>query len=226
MFRKLLSNLLSTVGDACNHCGRKLYQSPQEKRVQPWVRDNGDKTFRLNYDLNESSIVFDLGGYEGQWASDIFSKYCCRIYIFEPVPEFAHNIEQRFLKNPKISVHRFGLSGKTCKENLYVSADGSSVFKQSSNSVEITLLKATDFLKEKNIHHIDLMKINIEGGEYSLLEHLIETGFVKNIVNLQIQFHDFVPNARWRMRSIQNGLEKTHKLTYQYEFVWENWELR
>ena len=45
-------------------------------RAAQWFKDNGDKTHRLNYNLNEKSIVFDLGGYEGQWASDIFSKYC------------------------------------------------------------------------------------------------------------------------------------------------------
>jgi FkbM family methyltransferase len=224
--KRRIDSFFKTIGNICYLIARKIYQSPQEIRVAPWFEIQGDKTLRLKYDLNEKSIVFDLGGYEGQWASDIFSKYCCRIYIFEPVPEFAQNIEQRFFKNPKISVHPFGLSGKTCKEKLCVSADGSSVFKQSSNSVEITLLKATDFLKDNNIYHIDLMKINIEGGEYSLLEHLIETGFVKQIDNIQVQFHDFVPNAKGQMQKIQTNLEKTHQLTYQYLFVWENWRIR
>ena len=223
---KLIGIFFSKSSDFCYLISNKLYKSQQEKRVAPWFRNQGDKTLRLDYNLNEKSIVFDLGGYEGQWASDIYSKYCCRIYIFEPVPEFAQNIKQRFLKNPKISVHHFGLAGETCKEILCVSADGSSVFKQSSNSVEITLLKAIDFLNENNIHHIDLMKINIEGGEYSLLEHLIETGFVKQIDNMQVQFHDFVPNAEQRMIEIQQKIATTHNLTYQYKFVWENWKIK
>ena len=68
------------------------------------------------------------------------------------------------------------------------------------------------------------MKINIEGGEYDLLEHFLESGFIKNINNIQIQFHDFIPNAEERMKKIQYELEKTHSLTYQYPFVWENWQ--
>ena len=80
-------------------------------------------------------------------------------------------------------------------------------------------------MSKHNIKKIDLITINIEGSEYDLLEHLIETGFVKNIGNIQIQFHNFVPNATERMHSIQNNLAKTHKLTYQSEFVWENWQL-
>jgi hypothetical protein len=27
-----------------------------------------------------------------------------------------------------------------------------------------------------------------------------------------------------RRKSIQDSLKKTHKITYEYPFVWENWE--
>ena len=34
---------------------------------------------RLVSDLDESSLVFDVGGFEGQWASDIFGRFACRV---------------------------------------------------------------------------------------------------------------------------------------------------
>ena len=68
------------------------------------------------------------------------------------------------------------------------------------------------------------MKINIEGGEYSLLEDLISNRLVANIKDIQVQFHTFAPNALERMKNIQMELSKTHHLTYNYPFVWENWE--
>ena len=68
------------------------------------------------------------------------------------------------------------------------------------------------------------MKINIEGGEYDLLDRLITTGLVGKIDNIQVQFHEFVPNAKERMQNIQKKLSKTHTPTYQYEFIWENWK--
>ena len=46
------------------------------------------------------------------------------------------------------------------------------------------------------------------------------------IANIQVQFHDFVLDAESRMKSIQADLRKTHELTYQYDFVWENWKLK
>lgn len=197
-----------------------------EKRTIPWFVINGDRTFRLNYDLNENSIVFDLGGYEGQWASDIFSKYCCYVHIFEPVKKFSNSIKKRFINNSKIIVHQFGLSEENKVAKIAVDKNSSSVFKKGCALENITLFKAIDFMQKNNIYNIDLMKINIEGGEYDLLDHLILTDFIKNIKNIQIQFHDFVANSEQRMLIIQNNLTKSHNLTYQYPFVWENWKIK
>ena len=99
------------------------------------------------------------------------------------------------------------------------------LYDKDEKTATIEIVKASDFFREKNTRQIDLMKINIEGGEYDLLDHLIESGFVKNIKNIQVQFHDFVPRAMERMKKIQRELQKTHHLTYQYLFVFENWKL-
>lgn len=191
-----------------------------------WVRDCGDRILRLNYDLNEESLILDVGGYRGQWASDIFSMYLCTIHIFEPVSAFAEGIVKRFSKNPKIVVHKVGLSNKTRRAMISCEEDGSSTFRQGTCAEEILLVRASDFLQNSGIGSVDLMKINIEGGEYDLLEHLLAAGLVRHCRNIQVQFHDFVPDASRRMKNIQQQLAITHFLTYQYPFVWENWRLR
>lgn len=204
----------------------KVFPSTQARRVKPWLSVNGDRTLRLNYELNENAVVFDLGGYEGQWASDIFSKYKCTIYLFEPFSPYAKNIQERFAKNDKIHVFTFGLGKADKKLTLYSDNDASSVFKKNGQAHDIEIKKASTFIRNKGISVIDLMKINIEGGEYELLEELIEEGTVKTIKNIQVQFHDFVPDALARMQNIQQLLATTHRPTYQYEFVWENWALK
>lgn len=199
----------------------------REQRVVLWFADNGDKTHRLNYNLTEESTVFDLGGYEGDWASDIFCRYNCQIHIFEPTAEFAENIKNRFSHNKKVNVHPFGLSAETQTVSLYIDGASSSAYKKNGAKIEISLVKAIDFLRETQTNCIDLMKINIEGGEYDLLNHLLDTGYVSKIKNIQVQFHDFiVDDAAEKMKFIQQRLEKTHFLTYHYEFIWENWELK
>ena len=99
----------------------------------------------------------------------------------------------------------------------------------SKTVLPITILpavRAADFIAGQSISRIDLMKINIEGGEYDLLEHLIDSGVIGAIADVQVQFHDFVPHAEKRMEEIQRRLSETHELTWQYKFIWENWKLK
>lgn len=195
-----------------------------KETINSWFQANGDETLRLQYkDLNHSSTVFDLGGYKGQWTSDIFARYCCDIYCFEPVRKFATAIEEKFSKNSRIHIFPFGLAEQTKKATISNSADGSSMF-TGNGQENIQLVQASSFLEKHGIKKIDLLKINIEGGEYDLLDHLIESGTITMVNNLQIQFHNFFPDAEQRMRTIQTNLNRTHRITWQYEFVWENWE--
>jgi len=206
--------------------GKMIRQHTQECRCKSWYANKGDETLRLRYDLTADSVVFDIGGFEGQWASDIFSRYSCSIHVFEPVPEFTEAIRRRFCGNEKIKVYPYGLAHEDMNVSIFLDREGSSVHRRvSADSCRINLRHAGQFLLEQEIDRIDLMKINIEGAEYDLLEHLIETGWVQRIRNIQVQFHDFVPQAEKRMWAIQKALMRTHTLTYRYVFVWESWRL-
>lgn len=201
----------------------KAYKK-QEQRVLEWNRIDGDRTLRLSYPLTENSLVVDVGGFKGQWASEIFDKYCCRVIIFEPIQKFSDEIKNKFLHNKNITCHTLGLSDKNSEVVISLIGDQTSLFKEDSNLEKIQIVNASEFFTAHNVHSIDLIKINIEGEEYNLLENLIESGFIKNIENIQVQFHDFVPRATERMEEIKEKLLQTHTPTYQYEFVWENWK--
>ena len=120
----------------------------------------------------------------------------------------------------------FGLSNNTRKDLLAVDGDASSIFRNTGELKEVSLVRAADFFEEHAIAFVHVMKINIEGGEYDLLEHLIDEKLVTSLDNIQIQFHDFIPDAESRMRGIQEQLARTHYITFRYPFVWENWTLR
>lgn len=199
----------------------------QKKRCKPWFKINGDKTLRLNYNLSKSSIVFDLGGYKGNFAEEIYKRYLCKIFIFEPVKSFYKIIDDKFKDNPKVTAFQYGLANQDKELFISNSEDASSVFIDSEGSEKIELKSILNFINYNKITNVDLIKINIEGGEYEVLESLLASGMIQIFKNLQIQFHDFIiDNANERMENIQAQLAKTHKITYQYKFVWENWEIK
>ncbi len=201
------------------------HYTPEQCRAVPWFNVDGDHSLRINYPLNSGSIAYDVGGYAGDWAEEIYDKYHCSIEIFEPVQDFANAISKKFADKKKVRVHAFGLADKNQRASITLEGPSSSTHKKSKASSPIELKRAGDFI---NAHHkkIDLIKINIEGDEYELLEHLIKSGDIKKIVDIQLQFHKFVPNAQERSVSLRNKLSKTHYLTYYYPWIWENWRLK
>jgi FkbM family methyltransferase len=226
----LLAPVRSAVdfaGKALLCLGQTLLPTNAERRIKGWLRDDAEDRLRLGYDLNDKSLILDVGGYRGRWASDMYSRFSCRILVFEPVPHFSEKLQWRFSHNPRITVYPFGLSNSDRHDTMYLCDDGtSSIRRGSRHTTSVVLRRAADFLSESEIATIDLMKINIEGDEYDLLDHLHESGWIPRIRDLQIQFHDFHPDAGRRMRAIQEKLAQTHRLTYSYPFVWENWRKR
>lgn len=208
----------------------KLYILKDEFTVEVtrWFRDKGDKTLRLDYpELNEESIVFDLGGYKGDFAYAINKKYGCSVYVFEPHPEYYDACIKRFLSNDKVIPFNYGLSDKDGKFLLSDSVDGSSFLNpnhKKKNAIECEVKEIFNVLRQLDISNISLMKINIEGGEYPILLHMISEDKLSLVDNYQIQFHNFIDNADSLRSKIIEGLLKTHIRTWCYTFVWENWK--
>jgi FkbM family methyltransferase len=200
--------------------------SPHDIEVDRFFRANGDKTLRQTYDLGPESLVMDCGGFEGQWASDMFARYGCTIYVFEPVPQFAENLRQRFRRNGRIVIHEVALAAVDGATTLVVCGDASSVFAHGSVRTKARMISAAHWLQANGIGCVDLMKVNIEGGEFDLLDHLIETKAIRLVKELQVQFHDCLPDAPERRDRIRMRLEETHECTWNYPWVWENWRRR
>ena len=190
-----------------------------------WYREKGDEKLRLNYELNEQSIVFDIGGYIGDFSNSIYEKYKCNIYIFEPSTSFYKICLERFKNNNKIFCFNYGLSDSDNEFLLSDEKEASSITKN-KNGVVVKIRKFSKVFEELNVNKIDLLKVNIEGSEYDLMPHIIEEKLIERINNIQIQFHIFISDAKLKRDKINNSLKKTHKRDWCYWFVWENWSLK
>jgi FkbM family methyltransferase len=235
--RRALRRLIELAGGALARLAPLVYRSERERegaRRQEldaqWYADRGDETLRLAYDLSPEAVVLDAGGYHGDWAANIFCKFTCRIEIFEPVPSFAAMIERRFERNPLVTVQRYGLAGEDRRDSIVVDEGGSSTVMTPvgipTRTEQIELRDVIGVIEGLELEEIDLLKINIEGGEYELLERLLSEEAVGHFRYLQIQFHLGAPNGEPRMRAIQDGLSHTHRQMWSYPWVWESWERR
>jgi FkbM family methyltransferase len=190
-----------------------------------------DEDLRYNYSLNQDSIVFDLGGYHGLFSKQIYNRYKCNIHTFEPI-DYLYNICHQELKDlDKVKLYRKVLGDKNDTVNFYVAGDASSIYmawgqvKNENSYAEMVPIDS--YMADENIHEVDLLKMNIEGAEYYLLEYMIDKGILTKFKNIQIQFHEnSVDNWRERYNKITDALSLTHFLTYKFEFKFENWQIK
>jgi FkbM family methyltransferase len=173
-------------------------------------------------DIDKNSLVIDLGGYKGDWTSEIIQRYDPKVFIFEPLIDYHKHICDRFNLNSNVHPINCGLGARNETIEMYHSQDGSGAFVEGKSEI-VNIIDAHTFFIDNSINSIDLFKINIEGGEYELLEYLILTGDILKIKKIQVQFHDFIPNAISRRSKIINSLAKTHKQNWNFYFVWEEW---
>jgi len=197
-----------------------------EISASEWFRRGGDAKFLETHNLNQESVVVDVGGFTGSWAEKTIAKYDPKFFILEPVKSFQNVLDAKFSNNPKVKILKHGL-GTPGNFQISLSGDASSIF-NAANEVAtetISILSFDDFISNNKIKEIDLLQVNIEGAEYDLLDQMLFSSFLTNIKKIQVQFHLNVENAVEKRNSIRARLSNTHRNTLNFPFVWETWEL-
>lgn len=185
-----------------------------EESEAEWVAQNRE-FLRYEYDLTPDDLVIDIGAHEGEFSQKIFDKYGCRVIAIEPTG-YIDKFKDGEVINQAASDHDgFESFGGL---SLYTSIYEPSAHRYPCFDVCTLLEKYSD---------IGLVKVNIEGGEYKLLNHIIDAGLHKRVRNLQVQFHQ-VEGEPWEEMygAIASKLTESHSLTYCYPFCWESWRRR
>lgn len=194
------------------------------EEINKWFTDRGDYTHNITYDLNEDSIIMDLGGYTGVWAQQMIEKYNPYLYILEPVPNFYNGMVSKFSNNNKVKLLNVGISNEDKDGVIFMNGDATSSNLINGESINVKFNTIETILKKFKLESVDLIQINIEGDEYLLLENMLSTGFVNKFKNIQVQFHLGIQNDIERRNKIREGLALNgFKNNFDYPFVWESW---
>ncbi|GAG68899.1 unnamed protein product, partial [marine sediment metagenome] len=156
-----------------------------------WKEAGGLKLYYTHEGIGIDSIVFDIGSYYGSWAKTIADKYGAHIYGFEPVQEFYRRARRGLKNYSKITMLPFGLGSHTRKETMFVSRDSSSLFFKKGKQETVRIISIEDFMSQFKIAFVDLACINIQGGEYELLNFMCSTGLVLKFNRILLQFHEY-----------------------------------
>jgi FkbM family methyltransferase len=127
--------------------------------------------------VKPESVCLDVGANIG-WYTTLFQSLGAEVHSFEPAPNAYSRLKQNVkLNDNSQSVHlnRFGLGDAPSVSDLHLPAnepEGHATLANipSSTSIPIEIRTLDSYLIEKNIDHVDVVKVDIEGGELAFLK--------------------------------------------------------
>jgi FkbM family methyltransferase len=170
---------------------------------------------RYEYPLKPDDLVVDVGGYEGKFANEIRKRYGCRVWCFEPV--FHQEIRSKLY--PGIKLFTSGIGRDNYDQTFQIKGDMTGAWADGSE-IEVSIVNVNEVLNEP----VALLKLNCEGGEYEILEAILDDGDPLLFDNIQVQFHPIFPDSEQRWQKIRERLLVTHELTYDAPWCWENYK--
>ena len=138
--------------------------------------------------INKESVVLDLGANIGDVTSYLYEKFMPSIYSYEPNIICYNHMIKRFKNFSKIKIHNFAVSDFTGKSYLYFHANSRGIndynyiqgatLRHEKDDIDIRKkieIKCIDIKTIlKSFTKIDLIKIDVEGSEYSIMPEIIK----------------------------------------------------
>lgn len=192
--------------------------------IQGFALDGYNDLLYQNLNITSDGIVVVLGGYLGDSASSYNKSFGCQVHVYEPIKDFYKVLKSRFIDLSKVHIESYAVSSYSGIILLSIDGEKTGQFGGSTANVEVETKDISEIIEKLGI--VDLLESNIEGGEYEVLFKLIETGQISKIKVFQIQFHNYGIQNEIDRSKIRLELGKTHNLIFNYEWVWERWELK
>ncbi len=156
--------------------------------------------------LGKDSVIYGGGvGRDVTFEQALVKRFGCNVVLFDPSPT---GLETMSLPENKISQFHFvpvGLSGSNCtlrfapppdpKEGSWFTDGGTAA------TIEVPCVDLSTLMKQNGHDRIDLLKIDIEGAEYDVLDHLLSHKLrVKQVL---VEFHHNILPGIPRSKSIR-----------------------
>ncbi len=159
---------------------------------------NGEEVVLKSILLSKSNpVLFDVGANRGSYSRKALEvNGSTRIHAFEPNYKMFEIVQQKFINFENVILNNCALGESNMKGMLFVpdSKDSlGSVHKRRvfSEEVEIQTIRIQTldtYISENGIEGIDLLKLDVEGHELSVLKGALQTIGSKAIRNIQFEF--------------------------------------
>jgi FkbM family methyltransferase len=132
--------------------------------------------------VKAGDIVVDLGACIGMFTCRALDLGASKVYSVEPSLQLLSttmkNVLPHLVENP----------GSVVPENAFIGSEKNHTLNSFSDSNAKTMA-FSEFLYKHNINHIDYLKIDIEGGEYSIFTERNWDFLCNNVKHIAVEWH-------------------------------------
>jgi len=145
----------------------------------------------------ENGVIFVAGAWKGLYCRYLTERFpTAKIYGFEPQRAACREAANWTAMDKNVSIFPFGIG----IENGIVfmgdaDTDGCSLLKTSKPITQGLLIESRAIRVWLDIDYVDLAILNMEGSEYALLNHWIDSDEIDHYGSLAIQFHPDIANV-------------------------------
>ena len=150
------------------------------------------------YELDNMDVVFDIGANSGLFSLLCINKGAKKVYAFEPNKDSLINLKS-VTNNLNVEIVPKAVYTKDEDLKFYIDPSNTTIGSLSKNHLElhgssleeviVPAISLKTFAKENNIDKISLVKMDIEGAEYEIIDNLEDEVF-EIIDNFLIEYHD------------------------------------
>ena len=178
----------------------------------------------FDWPLKPEHTVIECGAFHGRWALEIMQRANPTLHMFEPQRWLEPELKSTFKGWKKAHVHMYGLGTETRPAWLWeVGNDGATFVANADARDEGQVFEMREIRQaflEIGLGAIDLMLMNIEGGEYTLVPHMFQQGIYPRW--FMVQMHLKFGNEKDLCRKI----EEHYRLLWDYGSILRAWERR
>lgn len=151
-------------------------------------------------DLDGNKTVFDVGANEGKFTELINSNVNnTEIHLFEPQEKLCKQLITEYSKEDDKVINCFALSDKASQTTLYYDEEGSGLASMSKRKLDHYGIEFDDketietktldgYCDDMGVAEIDLLKLDVEGHEFDILEGVERMLSQQNIRFISFEF--------------------------------------
>lgn len=194
--------------------GKECYFPLQRSEKTKWMGSEKCGFYVVPDLLAKDSVVYSFGiGEDISFDEDLISEYGCFVYAYDPTPKSKIFIEK---KTPSSLFKYFecGIADYDGKTKFFLPANDEYVSCTTYNRwgyderervpLEVNVKKLSTMMRENSHSHIDLLKMDVEGSEYSVIDNILKENI--SIKQICVEVHH---------RFSGMGIGKTQKMVQE-----------